>query len=56
MTFDGWRWYEDEGLDGLADRRRAGRRSPAHVRLWLVVSTAWRMSWVAASGCDAKET
>jgi hypothetical protein len=41
-------------LPGL--RRRAGRRSAAHVRLWLVASTACRMSWVAASGCDTKET
>jgi hypothetical protein len=39
------------------DRRpREGRWSPVHGRAGAVASTAWRMSWVAASGWDTNET
>src|SRR6266540_5305424 len=37
-------------------RGDVGRWSPVHGRAAAVASTAWRMSWVAASGCDTNET
>src|SRR5215217_7575613 len=44
------------GLRGQRSSLCAARGSPAHGWLRLVASTAWRMSWVAASGWDTNET
>jgi hypothetical protein len=45
---------QDRQHTPILPRRSRGRS--VHHPAQLVASTAWRMSWVAASGCDTKET